>query len=179
MGRRTLFNELGRRPKNGEGPAWRTKDADEAEEKACKLLKSFNAGPNNKKKIMAVDLRAKFKNKDFFIEVERDQSKASLKWKSPKTWPYDLINIPIEKERHFIKKPKCCFYFKFSKDLKNCLILHGKDIIKHGKKQLLRARYPGGTTAMKEVIRVPKEHAKFLKSSNKKSIKKFITDKLT
>lgn len=145
-----------------------------AEQKAIHILKDF-AMKKNMESDTAIDLIGKVDEKTIYVEVERDN--ATKKWTNSKNFPYPLINIPIEKRRHFIKYRYYSFYLKFNRSLNVLFILYGEDILKFSKQNDLMANH-GGVRAKRTFLRINKEHAKFSDANNTKEILQFISERL-
>lgn len=147
----------------------------DAEKKAMLILKDlkmekFMESPT------AIDLIGEYNNKKIYVEVERDN--ATSKWTNTKNFPYPLINIPVEKRRHFEKYRCYSFYLKFNKSMNELFILYGEDILKFSKQTNLMANH-NGIIAERTFLRIDKEYGKFFNANNTKEIIDFILDKLT
>ena len=115
----------------------------------------------------AIDLIGRFNDKKVYVEVERDN--ATFKWTSTTNFPYSLINIPIEKRRHFVKYRRNSFYLKFNRSMKELFILYGEDILKFSFQENLIANH-NGIKAERTFLRINKEYGKFSNANNKKEI---------
>jgi len=146
----------------------------EAELFGRNMLIDFLCEFNNQKKKVDIDLVCTYKNKRFYVEIERDNSEQGKKWINPITWPYPVINMPVEKERYFWDNCKTAFYLKFSRDLKNAFILHGLDILEYGKEEKVKT----GQTGLRLFIRIPNDRALFAFTRNVEEFKRFIIQKL-
>ena len=154
----------------------------EAELKGLEILQACNqlenCDLNNLETKIKIDLMGEYKGITFFAEIERDKSKGAVGiWKSPDTWPYNLINMPVEKERYCWEYPKSSFYFKFNSDLSNAFIIHSLDYIRYGYEQILPASM-GSVRMQRRFIRIKKEYAHFDYTSNPQSFCDYIITKL-
>ena len=147
----------------------------EAEERVMEILKDLNLGKNYESST-AIDLVGYDGEKTIYIEVERDN--ATRKWTTTTNFPYPLINIPIEKRRHFKKYRNDSFYLKFNKTMEELFIIYGEDILKYSKQENLLANH-NGTRAYRTFLRIKKDYAKFSNVNNTKEILIFIYNKLS
>ena len=146
----------------------------DAEKKAMIILKELKM-VKNLESPTAIDLIGEYKNKKIYVEVERDN--ATRKWTTTTNFPYPLINIPIEKKRHFEKYRYNSFYLKFNRNMKELFILYGEDILKYSIQSNLMANH-SGTVAERTFLRIDKIYGKFSNANNKKEIINFILDKI-
>lgn len=147
----------------------------EAEEKAMRILKDLNMEKNYEYST-AIDLIGNLDGKTVYVEVERDN--ATKKWTTSTNFPYPLINIPIEKRRHFEKYRNNSFYLKFNKPMQEIFIVYGEDILKYSITQNLMANH-NGIRANRTFLRINKKYGKFSNVENTKEILDFIRNKLS
>lgn len=147
----------------------------EAEEKAIGILKDLNMEKNYESST-AIDLIGNLDGKTVYVEVERDN--ATKKWTTSTNFPYPLINIPIEKIRHFKQYRHDSFYLKFNQSMLEIFIVYGEDILKHSKQKNMLANH-NGIRAYRTFLRINKEYAKFTNAKNANEILDFIRNKLS
>ena len=99
---------------------------------------NFKKNPN----IYDIDLLGSVDGKQIRGEIERDF--ATKRWIDKDSFPYPLINIPIEKMHYFTEDDEeRMFYIKTSGNLKSLFILHCVDIVAHSKKEVLSSNHDG------------------------------------
>ena len=143
----------------------------EAENTTKEILSCFNLKKDGSSEL-AIDLIGDL---HLFIEVERDF--ATEKWTNKSNFPYNLINIPAEKKRHFLEHRKSSFYLKYNKELNCFLILYGEDILNESNEENLLANH-SGQKAERTFLRIPKSFALFSDLSSLDETKLFILKKL-
>ena len=145
-----------------------------AEQYVINLLKPLNLEKYTKEPT-EIDLIGELDGKIIYIEVERDY--ATRKWTTSKNFPYPLINIPIEKRRHFQKYRHTSFYLKFNRPMYEVFIIHGEDILSNTKKQNLTANH-NNNYAERTFLRAKKEFALFTNAKDSEKIIEFISSKI-
>ena len=146
----------------------------DAEKKVISLLKDLNL-EKNMESPTAIDLVGEIDGKAIYIEVERDN--ATTEWTNSVNFPYSLINVPVEKRRHFQKYRYNSFYLKFNRTMDELFIVYGEDILKYSIQRNMSANH-SGIRAERTFLRIKKEYAKFSNGNNTKEITSFILDKL-
>lgn len=152
--------------------SWNLKFSEDAVNLAIEKLKIFNFKNINENNT-EIDLEWNIK---IFIEVEHDYATRE-KRKDSFSFPYDKINIPKEKEKHFLKYRFNSFYLKFSENLKSCLVLYWEDILNNSEKEILKSNH-SWQYANREFIRINRRFWWFFDIDKPKNIILFIVDKI-
>lgn len=125
-----------------------------AEEKTRELFYFLNLKKYEETEI-AIDLKGSLV---VFFEVERDF--ATKSWTNLVNFPYQQINIPIEKKRHFIEHVGNSFYIKYNSTMESAFLLYGEDIMKYSTEANMMANH-SGHRAERTFLRINKEYAIF------------------
>lgn len=145
-----------------------------AEMNTINILKDFNLKKDTSNPT-AIDLVGEFNGSKIFIEIERNY--ATKSWTNESNFPYPLINIPIEKKRHFSEHRKNSFYLKYSSNLNSLFIIYGEDILKYTKEVDMNANH-SGHYAKRTFLRIKKDYAVFSDPEKAEKINEFIISKI-
>jgi len=142
-----------------------------AEEKTRELFGFLNLEKDEDTEI-SIDLKGSLV---VFFEVERDF--ATKSWTSSTDFPYQQINIPVEKKRHFTEHVGNSFYIKYNSTMEIAFLLYGEDIIKNSTEANMMANH-SGHKAERTFLRINKEYATFFDLRDTGQIKKWILTKM-